>query len=138
VPRRTALDTGPLYALFDRRDRLHSDSRAFIKAYKGTLYTTTAVLTEATFLLDFSVRAQVNLLRWVVNGGVRIVPLEQEDLVRTAEIIQKYADLPADFADASLVTICERLEIMEIATVDRDFDIYRTKKRQRLKNVFPR
>jgi uncharacterized protein len=50
--------------------------------------------------------------------------------------MEKYEDLPADFADASLLALSERSGIELIATFDSDFDIYRTRTRKRLKNVF--
>jgi hypothetical protein len=55
---------------------------------------------------------------------MQVVPFEQEDLRRAIDIIDKYADLPADFADATLVAVAERLEIRDIVTFDSDFDIY--------------
>ena len=45
------------------------------------------------------------------------------DLPRIIEIMKKYADLPADFADASLVALCERRGIDTVATLDRHFDV---------------
>ena len=47
----------------------------------------------------------------------------------------KYADLPADFADAALVAMCERLGISAIATLDRDFDVYRLHDEKAFDNV---
>ena len=58
------------------------------------------------------------------------------DLPRIIEIMKKYSDLPADFADASLLAMCERRGIREVATLDKDFDVYRTADRKRLRNVF--
>ena len=40
------------------------------------------------------------------------------------------ADLPGDFADLALVAISEKLDIPAIATLDRDFDIYRRYRKQ--------
>ncbi len=38
----------------------------------------------------------------------------------------KYADLPMDFADASLVALGERLKLRKVFTLDRrDFRLYR-------------
>ena len=48
----------------------------------------------------------------------------------------KYADLPADFADASLVALCERIRSTTVASVDSDFTIYRTASRQVFRNLF--
>ena len=50
--------------------------------------------------------------------------------------MRKYADLPADLADASLVAMCERRGIAAVATLDQHFDVYRTVDRRRLRNVF--
>ena len=57
------------------------------------------------------------------------------DLPRITEIMAKYADLPADFADAALVAMCERLGISAIATLDRDFDVYRLHDEKAFDNV---
>ena len=58
------------------------------------------------------------------------------DLTRTLEIAGKYRDLPADFADASLVALCERRDTHRIATVDSDFEVYRLPGRRAFENVF--
>ena len=47
-----------------------------------------------------------------------------------------YADGPMDFVDALLVAVCERLDIRTIATVDKDFTIYRFKGRGSFVNAF--
>jgi predicted nucleic acid-binding protein len=48
----------------------------------------------------------------------------------------RYADLPGDFADLSLIAISERLNISTIATLDSDFDVYRRYRKQPLERVF--
>lgn len=58
------------------------------------------------------------------------------DIQRIVEIMRQYADLPADFADASLVAPCERRGFERVATLDKHFDVYRTSARKRLRNVF--
>ena len=40
------VDTGPLVALADKRDRAHLDCKSFLENYRGRLVTTWAVLTE--------------------------------------------------------------------------------------------
>jgi len=49
------------------------------------------------------------------------------------ELIEKYADLPTDFADAVVVALCERLGITRVASVDRHFAIYRHKGAQEIR-----
>jgi len=130
-----AVDTGPLVALFNGRDRHHGAAKAFLQRSSGGLVTNPAVITEVTFLLDFSVETQTEFLLWAI-GGVDIDRETAADLPRIIEIMKKYADLPADLADASLLALCERRRIASIATVDKHFDTYRTLDRKRVKNVF--
>jgi len=43
---------------------------------------------------------------------------------------ERYADLPGDFADLTLVTLSERLDVAEILSLDSDFDVYRRFRRE--------
>ena len=121
------MDSGPLIALFDRDDDYHSSSVEFIKSNQCELITTIASITETLHLLDFNRQAQIDFLGWVHAGAVSIEGITTNDLLRIKELTTKYADLPMDFADACLVFLGEKLKINEIATIDRDFDIYRLK-----------
>ena len=58
-----------------------------------------------------------------------------DDLPRIIEIMNKYSDLPADFADAALLALCERSNIDSIATLDKDFTVYRLANGNTLRNV---
>ena len=45
--------------------------------------------------------------------------------------MEKYADLPMDFADATLVALAEELDSHIVFTTDRpDFSVYRVKDRR--------
>jgi uncharacterized protein len=130
-----AIDTGPLAALFNRRDRYHAAATEFVHGAADPLITNLPVISEVLFLLEFSVGAQTDFLEWAARG-LEIDRDTAIDLQRIVEIMKKYSDLPADFADASLVALCERREITSIATLDKHFDVYRTRERKRLRNVF--
>jgi uncharacterized protein len=130
-----AVDTGPLVALFDVRDRVHAAAREFIRDATEELVTNLPVITEVCLLLDFSAEAQTSFLGWA-EQALTIDNQTPADLPRINAIIAKYAGLPAAFADASLLAMCERRGIRSVATMDKDFDIYRTSDRKRLKNVF--
>jgi len=121
------IDSGPLIALFDRSDKYHVASIEFIKQNKSQLITTIASITETLNLLDFSRDAQIDFLAWVNAGAVTIENVTSDDFTRIKELTIKYSDLPMDFADACLVLLGEKLNINSIATIDRDFDIYRLK-----------
>lgn len=62
--------------------------------------------------------------------------LQRTDFVRIAELNAQYFDLPADFLDLALVAISERLNIPGIATLDKDFDVYRRYCNQPFERMF--
>ncbi len=129
------IDSGPLIALFDSSDRFHRVSVEFIKTNKYPLITTIASITEALHLLDFNRNAQIDFLEWISRGGVEIHNIQNKDFYRLKELTEKYGDLPMDFADSCLVYLAEQLNINTIATIDRDFTIYRIKGRKKFKMV---
>lgn len=122
---RILIDSGPLIALFDRSDKYHTASVEFIRTNRSDLVTTLASLTETLHLLDFNHNAQIDFLDWVYAGAITIESILSADLYRIRELMAKYSDLPMDFADACLVFLGEKLNIDTIATIDRDFDVYR-------------
>jgi predicted nucleic acid-binding protein len=132
--RSIVVDAGPLVASFDGSDKYHAEAVAFMQRAGSSLVTNLVVLSEVVALLP--PRFQLDLLDWVEAGGAEIDGATAMDLPRMTAIMRKYDDLPADFADASLVALCERRGIRDVATLDKDFDVYRTADRKRLRNVF--
>lgn len=130
------IDAGPLIALFDKSDSFHKQSIAFLKNFKGSLFTTWPVITEASHLLSFSVRVQIALLEWINRGGLHLIEIEPYHLGRLIELSEKYKDVPMDLADATLIVAAETNHIKEIATIDSDFYIYRDIRKKYLKNIF--
>ena len=127
------IDSGPLIALFDASDKYHNTAVSFIKSNKYPLVTTIASITETLHLLDFNRNAQMDFMEWVHRGAVEIENIENCDFGRIKELTDKYRDLPMDFADSCLVYLAEKLNINTIATIDRDFTIYRIKGRKKFK-----
>jgi predicted nucleic acid-binding protein len=136
MPKRVVVDSGPLVALFDNSDQLHSAAMAFIRSFDGELITTLAAVTEVCYLLDFSRAAQLDFLTWLGSGAVRLVGLEANDLARVIELMEKYADLPMDFTDATLVAIAEHWKVRDVASADSDFDVYRYGNQLPFRNCF--
>ncbi|MBI2898152.1 MAG: PIN domain-containing protein [Deltaproteobacteria bacterium] len=132
------VDTGPLVALFDPSDADRPACRTCLDSLEGTgLVTTEAVVTEALYLLAFSTRAQVALLELLASGRPRVEPLGAGDRRLAARLMEKYADLPMDYADATLVLLADRLDTTRVFSLDRrDFGIYRTRRRRFI--VIPR
>ncbi|MCA9447203.1 MAG: PIN domain-containing protein [Candidatus Omnitrophica bacterium] len=127
------VDSGPLIALFDASDKHHAASIEFIRNNPYPLVTTLATITEVLHLIDFDRNAQIDFIDWVRRGGVEIHSIENADLERIRQLTVKYHDLPMDFADSCLVLLAERLAIHSIATIDRDFTVYRINGRQKFK-----
>jgi hypothetical protein len=134
--RSTLIDAGPIIALFDRSDNYHFKAMAFMKRFNGNLLTTWPVVTEVSHMLDFSVKTQINFLKWIDRGGLEILELSSIDLIRIIELSEKYDDVPMDLADASLIVASETKGINEIISIDSDFYIYRNIRNEYLTNVF--
>ena len=57
------VDTGPLVALANKRDKYHQKCSTFLERYRGRLLTTWSVLTEFSHLAH-SVSATLALYQW--------------------------------------------------------------------------
>jgi len=136
APRTIIVDSGPLIALFDADDHYYRRALEFIRQNRAKLVSTMAVVTEAMYVLEESLSARKNLLAWIHNGGLTLIEPEGHDWERISQLIEKYADLPMDFADAVVVALSERLATHHVATVDRHFTIYRYHGRTKFVNVF--
>ena len=120
------LDTGFFVALLDKSEKNHDRCVTSFKNFKGTLLTTEPVLTEALYLLGPSIRAQKTCIEFILHGGASLVPQSVEALSRAAVLMEKYKDIPMDFADATIVVLAEETGIDEVFTLDiRGFSAYR-------------
>lgn len=132
---KTLIDSGPLIALFDRSDKYHLKVLEFMKTFKGELVTSWSVVTEVSHMLDFNLQVQIDFLKWCEIGGVNLFEISQEELCDIRVMIEKYSDVPMDLADATLMYIANKQKIKNIISIDSDFDIYRTLKKQNLNNL---
>jgi predicted nucleic acid-binding protein len=123
-------DAGPLVAILHQDDQEHARCVAVFKKLRTVLATTFPPLTEAMYLLGFSPSAQDALLEMVEREALRILRLDEADFPRVRALMQKYHDLPMDFADATLVRVAEREGLQQVFTLDRrDFAAYRVGRR---------
>ena len=132
--RRVIVDTGPLVGWFDAADPSHAAVHDFLGAFEGELLSTWPVLTEVSHLVPEHLVTP--FLRWVGAGGVTVVELPVAATIALADRMDKYADLPMDLADASLIWVAETLGVLDILTLDRrDFGVYRTERGRSLRNL---
>ena len=134
LPTRVLLDTGPLVAWLDASDPHHERVRRWMAQFRGELLTTWPVLTEACHLIPEHLAP--GLLEWVESGGATLAEVPTASLGGIAARMEKYADLPMDLADATLVWVGEREGVLDVLTLDRrDFGIYRTGRGRALRDV---
>ena len=132
---KTLIDSGPIIALFDKSDKYHLSVLKFMKTFKGELVTSWSVVTEVTHMLDFNLQVQIDFLKWCEIGGVNLYEISQDELRDIRVMIEKYSNVPMDLADATLMYIANKEKIKNIISIDSDFDIYRTLKKQNLNNL---
>lgn len=133
-----ALDSGFLVALLDRRDSWHARAAAQAPTVSEGWITTWPVLTETCHLIYRSLHPSIasNLLDDVADGGLAVWNPPREQYTQIPELMRKYARLPMDLADASLVLLAEHLGHGRILSTDeRDFGAYRWKRRKPFNNL---
>jgi len=129
------IDTGPIVALLNSKDKYHKKVLNFIKEHDKNFITTWSVITEATHLLRHSVQAQINLLEWIKRGGLDIFDIDIRDIDEMINLTVKYKDLPMDLADCSLVILAQKKNIRDILSIDSDYDVYRIFKKEPFNNL---
>ena len=126
------LDTGPLVAMLSRHDAGHARCAAALRGLDRLLISSEAVLTEAMHLLRLHPEGPDACLEFFHRGGALLVPLNDERIVRSRQLLRKYADVPMDYADATLVCLAEEFGVGSVFTLDlRGFSVYRWKGNRR-------
>ncbi|MFH1570244.1 MAG: PIN domain-containing protein [Gemmatimonadota bacterium] len=130
------VDSGPLVALFDGSDADHRRCVDWLASWDGILLTTPSVITEVAHILGrrCGQGCQIDFVQWAAQS-LRCDDGTSQDLPRIAAIMAKYRDLPADFADASLVAMAERRALYDVISVDADFTVYCAAARRRFRNL---
>ena len=133
--RRILVDSGILLSYYQRNEPLHQAVVAFFDQTSAQLISSPICIAEVLWLLGDPgdprvLMAQNHLLGAVSRGGLEAINLLPEDYGRVAELNERYADLPGDFADLTLVALSERLDVKEILSLDGDFDVYRRFRRE--------
>jgi predicted nucleic acid-binding protein len=81
----------------------------------------TLVITEVAYLLATRLgwQPEVRFLGDLAAGNFALEPVHPADLLRMAELVARYYDLPLGSVDASVIAAAERRGITDIATLDR-------------------
>ncbi|WP_308283259.1 type II toxin-antitoxin system VapC family toxin [Pseudonocardia nigra] len=127
-------DTGPLVAAALTRD---PDHHACVELLTGMhlarreIVLPAPVVAEVGYLLNRKAGASAEsaFLRSLAAGDFRVVELTTDDYVYMAALVDTYADLLLGTTDAAVVALAERLDVDEVATLDRrHFTVVRTRR----------
>lgn len=132
------VDTGFLYALLDKDDDWHGRAKTASAEINEKWITTWPVLTEAVQLITRRIGQEqaIALMQDVAEGDIALWDIAPETCRSVPMLMKRYADLPMDLADASLVLLAESLGHGRILTTDeRDFGAYRWKSRRPFQNM---
>ena len=124
------LDTGPLVASINRRDRFHEWARDQLAQIEPPLVTCEAVLAESCFLLQQTAGGGGAILELVRRRVVEVAFHVEDHTESLARLMEKYADMPMSLADACLVRMSELHSQCLVMTLDDDFRVYRRHGRQ--------
>ncbi|RPF20030.1 type II toxin-antitoxin system VapC family toxin [Myceligenerans xiligouense] len=117
-------DTGPLVAAALKDDKhYYSSVELFTSARLAArkLLVPITVVAEVGYLLErfAGPRTEARFIRSLAERDFIPIALDTADFERMAELIEKYADLPLGTTDASVIAVAERLDVDEVATLDR-------------------
>jgi predicted nucleic acid-binding protein len=112
-------DLGGAYV--DADDAHHEACLELLETHPGPLLVPTLAVTEVVYLIQSRLgwQAEVRFLGDLASGSLIVEQLPAGDLLRMAELVSQYRDLPLGTVDASIVAAAERLGIQVVATLDR-------------------
>ena len=132
------IDTGYWCALANPKDKFHQRAMSVSKSLTEDPITTWPVITETCHIVqrELGASAASHFIKMLQDNEIEIFTIEKKHLPLIQRLIQKYADLPMDLADASLVILAEELGHGRILSTDqRDFKAYRWKNHKPFQNL---
>jgi len=131
-------DTGFWVALANDADQYHQLAIDKLGKLDEPLITTWPVLTEVCHLLlkRRGIEAELGFIRSYHQGAFLVFNLRESHRENLLKLMEKYADLPMDLADASLVILAEEIGDGRILSTDqRDFQTYQWKNTYPFQNI---
>jgi uncharacterized protein len=135
MARNVLVDAGFVVALLSSRDAYHEWAVTQASEMPPPWCTCEAVLSEAFHLLGE--RGASNLGALIRRRALLIAFTLAENVEPVVKLIEKYSNVPMDFADACLVRMTETLADPIVLTTDEDFRVYRRHSRQIVPCVTP-
>ena len=134
------IDTGPLVAYLDGSDPAHAQVVARMESFTGRFATTSSVVTEAMHFVAQAPGGPRLLAELIAACDTQVHDFtDSGGLAAAVSLMERYANVPMDFADATLVLLAEHLGAYDALTLDRrGFSTFRTRKGRALRLVLDR
>jgi len=133
----TLADTGIIVGMVDNSDQWHKWVTEQVANLPAPYLTCEAVITEACYLLRDVPNGVKNVFALLKSGALRIAFDLSGEVETVGALMDKYKDMPMDFADACLVRMSELHTDAVVFTVDGDFRVYRKNRRKQIPLVVP-
>lgn len=130
------LDTGPLVTWFCPRDIHHDWAVGVFDQLSSGMLVCESVLTEVCHLIAKDGAPPAAVLKLVERNDLVLVPLTYE-IAAIRSLMERYNDVPMDFADACVTRLAELHDNASVCTTDSDFVVYRKNRRQAIPLVAP-
>jgi predicted nucleic acid-binding protein len=115
------LDTGVVYAYYDRSDAWHERARMLIQGEQRGLILPAPVIPEVDHLLRHRLGpdSRYPFYAGIVDGYYLIADLPRDAYARVADLNQRFESLDLGFVDAAIVALAQTLGLSRVATTDR-------------------
>ena len=131
------VDTGPLVAFLNRRDRFHDWTAGQWNQIAAPMLTCEAVVSETCFLLSGIKNGSDRVMQLIQRKILKISFHLEEHIDPVKKLLMKYQSVPMSLADACLVRMSELHSNSYVFTMDSDFNLYRKNGRQVIPSIMP-
>ena len=131
------LDTGPLVAFLNRKDRFHPWALEHWGQIQPSMLTCEAVISEACFLLRTTGSGIDSVMQLIQRKIIKISFHLDEHIQPVKSLLSKYRSVPLSIADACLIKMSELHPESRVFTLDSDFNLYRKNRRRIIPTIMP-
>jgi len=137
VKENVLLDTGPLVAFLNRRDKFHIWALAQWAQIRPPMLTCESVISEACFLLA-GTNTGIDSVMQLIQRKITTVSFHLDEHIQPVKkLLLKYRSAPISLADACLIRMSELHPDSSIFTLDSDFNLYRKDRRRIIPTIMP-
>jgi predicted nucleic acid-binding protein len=137
VKENVLLDTGPVVAFLNHRDKFHDWALEHWNLIRPPMLTCEAVISEACFLLAGTDSGVDSVMQMIQRKIIAVSFHLAEHIQPVKSLLLKYRSVPMSLADACLIRMSELHPQGRIFTLDSDFNLYRKNRRRVIPTIMP-